>query len=221
VQPDPEPSISGWPVIDDVPLWLLRVGIDHSGQLAFNQVWDVAVRAAVVAQLRIGGRLSDVGASVEVDTEDSGISYEDAACQQLLARAKSTEASWIRAGRLRAADVAAFLVESGEWSRHVSPFSPGLHKYRAAKQQYVALRRHLAHAYDGSHTPRSDAEAAVVVLGHAVNAIRPKRLDLHSTSDEDPLQPYECGALADAVETAIAEINSLAAAGRANVNPTW
>jgi hypothetical protein len=207
--------------IDSIALWLLRVGIDHSGQVSLTGAWDVAVRAAVLADLRRAGRVSETDAVIEVDAEPAGVGYEDAACQQLLADPAMTELLWIQAGRLRAPDVAAELVESGEWSSRRAPLLPGMRIYRAPKQQHIPLRTRLAHTYDGDFAPRSETEAALAVLGHAVNVVRPHRLDLRRSTSQAPLQPEACGVFAPIVSAAVIEIRARAAANSANSNPTW
>jgi hypothetical protein len=45
--------------VESIALWLLRIGIDHSGQLSLTGAWDVAVRAAVLADLKRAGRISE------------------------------------------------------------------------------------------------------------------------------------------------------------------
>jgi hypothetical protein len=73
--------------------------------------------AAVLADLRLSGQVTDAGDRLEVRTEPTDVGYENVARQQLLANPEVTELNWIRTGQLRAADVAARLVETGEWSK--------------------------------------------------------------------------------------------------------
>ncbi len=208
-------------ILDSIALWLLRVGIDHSGRLSLTGAWDIAVRAAVLADLKRAGRLRENDDLIEVDAEDSGPSWQDAACRQLLAEPDMTEFRWIVSGRLRAAAVAAHLVEAGEWSSRRAPLAPGMRIYRAQQQQYVPFRTRLAHTYDGDVPPQSDAEAALALLGHALNVVRPRRLDSRRATSQAPLEPDACGPFGPVVETAATEIRAREAASTANSDPTW
>jgi hypothetical protein len=99
--------------------------------------------------------------------------------------------------------------------------SVGRRKYCAAKQQHLQLRRRLAHTYDGDFPPLSDAEAALAVLGHGLNVVRPQRLTLKPASSSSPLEPQDCGALAAVTTAAVTEVRARIAANSANSNPTW
>jgi hypothetical protein len=206
--------------VDSLALWLLRIGIDQTGELELNRLWDVAVRAMVIADLHRSGRLSEAEDTIQVGTEATGVAHEDIACQQLLAQPALTEHAWIQTGRLRSADVATHLVATSEWSARRSPFSVGRRKYCAAKQQYLQLTRRLGHTYDGEFGPLSDAEAALAVLGHALNIVRPQRLTLAPASSSSALQPQDCGVFAAVTTAAVTEIRARIAANFANSNPT-
>jgi len=213
---------TGPPPIDAVAPWLLRVGIDHSGQLDLTQLWDIGIRGAVLADLWLAGRISDGNESLQIDLEPTGIRYLDVAVAELVDFG-DTELRWIAAGRLRAPDVAADLVASGEWTRHWSVSASRWRVYRSrAKQRYVPLRKRVAHTYDGEITPASKAEASVALLGHALNVVRPERLiRKRPRPTTDPLPVSACGAAATVVGAAIVEIASLVATVQANSNPAW
>jgi hypothetical protein len=210
------------PPINAVAPWLLRVGIDHSGQLDLTQLWDIGIRGAVLADLWLAGRISDGTESLQIDLEPTGIRYLDVAAADL-ADSGDTELRWIAAGRLHAPDLAADLVASGEWTRHWSVSASRWRVYRSQpKQQYVPLRKRVAHTYDGEITPASEAEASVALLGHALNVVRPRRImkqRLGATTD--PLPVSACGAAATVVGAAIVEIAGLAGSIHANSNPAW
>jgi len=217
-----EPAATAPPPIDAVAPWLLRVGIDHSGRLDLTQLWDIAIRGAVLADLWLTGRISDGNETLQIDLELTGIRYLDAAVAELVDFG-DTELGWIAAGRLRAPDVAADLVASGEWTRHWSVSASRWRVYRSsAKQRYVPLRKRIAHTYDGEITPASEAEASVALLGHALNVVRPRRImKQRPRATTDPLPVSACGAAATVVGAAIVEIASLAGTVQANSNPAW
>ena len=202
--------------------WLLRVGIDHSGQLVLNRLWDVAIRGAVLTDLRLSGQIRDAGDHLEVQTEPTEFGYENLARQQLLADPEVTELNWVRTGQLRAGHVAARLVEAGEWSKRWSVLATGMRVFRAARpQQYIPLRTRLAHTYDGELKPRSDAEAAVALLGHALNVVRPRGLEFVRDSVQRPLAVEDCGAISEIVSATLIEIAVRESTAGVNTNPTW
>jgi len=215
-------DVSAESPVDAVARWLLRVGIDHSGKLDTTQLWDIGVRGAVLADLWLSGRISDAGESLEIDTEPTGIRYLDLAIGELV-DGGSSEPHWIARGRLRAADVAAELVAAGEWTRRWSFTSSRWHLYRSrAVQQYIPLRKRLAHTYDGDTAPVSAAEAAVALLGHALNVVRPRRIGKSRIRlTVSPLDPQACGAAASVVEATMDAITSLSAVVNVNSNPAW
>jgi hypothetical protein len=207
--------------VDAVAPWLLRVGIDHSGTLDPTQLWDIGIRGAVLADLWLAGRITDGAESLEIDTESTGIRYLDIAIDELVDG--GSEPQWIARGRLRVSDVAAELVAAGEWTRRWSFTSSRWHLYRSrAVQQHVPLRKRLAHTYDGDTAPVSAAEAAVALLGHALNVVRPRRIGKsRARFTESPLDPQACGAGASVVQATIDAITSLSAAVNVNSNPAW
>jgi len=79
-----EPAATAPPPIDAVAPWLLRVGIDHSGRLDLTQLWDIAIRGAVLADLWLTGRISDGNETLQIDLELTGIRYLDAAVAELV-----------------------------------------------------------------------------------------------------------------------------------------
>jgi len=228
---EPDAAVADSPV-DAVAPWLLRVGIDDSGVLDLVRLWDIGVRGAVLADLWLTGRISDAGESLEIDTQPTGVRYLDAAIGELVgAGAGATELQWLAHGRLRAADVAGELVASGEWTRRWSFTASRWRVYRSREmQQYIPLRKRLAHTYDGDTAPVSAAEATVALLGYTLNVVRPKRtgnvvrpkrtggIAPRATS---PLGPGACGPAASVVGATIDAIVSWSALGYVDSNPNW
>jgi len=189
---EPDAAVADSPV-DAVAPWLLRVGIDDSGVLDLVRLWDIGVRGAVLADLWLTGRISDAGESLEIDTQPTGVRYLDAAIGELVgAGAGATELQWLAHGRLRAADVAGELVASGEWTRRWSFTASRWRVYRSREmQQYIPLRKRLAHTYDGDTAPVSAAEATVALLGHALNVVPPNSIP-GGYGAVSPLGPGAC-----------------------------
>lgn len=204
--------------VDAVTPWLLRVGIDHTGRFEPTQLWDIGIRGAILADLWLAGRISDGGQSLEIDTTPTNVWYLDSATYEL-ASGRVTQLQWLCRGRLRASDVADQLVAAGEWSRRWSLTAAHWRKYRShAVRQYVLLRKRLAHVYDGDLPPASPCEVTVVVLGHALNVVRPNRYGSPRLSG---LGPSACGAAEGVVEATVLEIFAFAGSIRANSNPAW
>src|SRR5262249_14191318 len=101
--------------VDSCCPWLLRVGIDHSGKLDPTRLWDYGVRGAILADLWLSGRVVDVGESLQIDTDPTGIPYLDTAILQLVDSGQ-TPYEWMGRGWLRATDVADEFVRDGEWT---------------------------------------------------------------------------------------------------------
>jgi hypothetical protein len=204
---EPDAVVADFPV-DAVAPWLLRVGIDYAGELDLTQLWDIGVRGAVLADLWLTGRISDGGESLEIGTQPTGIRYLDAAIGELVgAGAGRTELQWLEHGRLRAADVAGEFVASGEWTRRWSFMASRWRVYRSREmQQYIPLRKRLAHTNDGVTAPVSAAEATVALLGHALNVVRPNSIGAGDAVS--PLGPGACGPAASVVGATIDAIES-------------
>lgn len=150
--------------IDSVALWLLRLGIDARGQLVTGPPWDLAVRAAVLVDLRLTGRIVDSDTTTYIDEGAPDGEYEDVVCDQLLHGGYDRETTWVDHGRLRARDVAQRLVAAGEWSVRAAPLRPGGRLYRAPQDRYVALREQLRTVADDAVPARSRQEFVILVL---------------------------------------------------------
>jgi hypothetical protein len=197
------------PVLDGIALWLLRLGADRTGRLTCNLVWDVAVRAAVLCDLRANGRLVETADQVEIDDASSGVPHEDLAVRQLLDATGLTEERWMQIGGLRSADVAAALVGAGEWTARRAPLTPGGRTYRAGRLQHADIHDWLITVYAGLRPPPSYAVAALAVLAHALKIIP-------SVRDADPISPVDCGPLEHLLFATVGEIEARDTASRSN-----
>jgi hypothetical protein len=204
--------------IDAVVPWLLRVGIDHSGKLDTTQLWDVGIRGGILADLWLSRRITDAGETLEIDTEPTGIPYLDTAVHQL-AESGNTLLEWLGRDWLRATDVADEFVRAGEWTVRRSFTASRWRIYRSqAVQQYVPLRRRVAHVYDGDIPPASATEATVALLGHALNVVRP---DKWGRPAFEALRFDACGRAASIVEATISSILALSRSAGANSDPAY
>ena len=179
------------PQIDSVALWLLRLGLDVRGQLVVGPPWDIAVRAAVLVDLRVSGRIDDSDTTTYIDEGAPDGDYEDVVCDQLLHGGFDSEGSWVARGRLRARDVAQRLVEAGECTVRSAPLRPGGRLYRAQPDRYVLLREHLRAVAHGTLPARSPVEFVTLVLADLLAGVggRPGGGDLELRWDE--CGPYE------------------------------
>ena len=194
---DPEP-------IDSAALWLLRLGIDKRGQLTPGPVWDLAIRAAVLVDLRVTGRIVDSDTTTYIDEPTPAGEYEDMVCEQLLRGGFESETSWVDKGRLRTRDVAQRLVERGEWTVKAAPFRPGARLFRAPREQYPALREHLLGVVRDGGPARSPHEFVVLVLGDLLAGIA-------GGSGALELRWTECGPYRELVNHAAIRIRTRAA----------
>ena len=189
--------------IDSVVPWLLRLGIDARGQLTAGPPWDIAIRAAVLVDLRLTGRIVDSDTTTYIEEPSPDGQYEDLACDQLLHGGFDTETSWIDRGRLRVRDVAQRLVDSGEWTAKSAPLRPGGRTYRAPQDRYPALRAHLRDVADGE-AARSPEEFATLALADRL-------FSLAGGSGALELRWDECGPYRDLVKHASVRIRTRAA----------
>lgn len=204
--------------IDSCCLWLLRVGIDHSGKLDPTRLWDFGVRGAILADLWLSDRIVDVGDSLQLDTDPTGIPHLDTAIGQLI-DSGMTPYEWMGRGWLRATDVADDLVRDGEWTVRRSLSASRWRIYHSqAVRQHVPMRQRLAHVYEQHIPPPSPAEATVALLGHALNVVRP---DKWGKPKFDGLWVNACGRAAPVVEATVDAILGLIATSGRNANPTW
>ena len=196
-------------------IWLLRTGIDHTGTLDINVLWDIAIRAAVLVDLTVGPAQfwwDDDG----VHVQPTGVDYLERAITELRGFPDDIERSFLTSGELRARDVAEHLLESGEWSRHLSFLWGSLHIYKAAVQHYIPERRRLAHVLDGDVLTGVEQEVAIARLGHALNVVRPTKLF------KQPKSLPHAGSVEPIIVAAEVEIAATAAEAReAAQNPTW
>ena len=132
---------------------LLRVGIDATGRLNLNHLWDIAVRGALLVELRLAGVTTETADDVDVSTDPTGVDYLDDAVRSLLSRPGETEVEWVERGDLKAAHVADHLVRAGEWKRHFDPIDSGGHVFRAPEHQQDELIQRLEHLVE-TRTPR-------------------------------------------------------------------
>lgn len=150
---------------------LLRVGIDATGRLNLNHLWDIAVRGALLVELRLAGVTTETADDVDVSTDPTGVDYLDDAVRSLLSRPGETEVEWVERGDLKAAHVADHLVRAGEWKRHFDPIDSGGHVFRAPEHQQDELIQRLEHLVDDPHTEASAADTTVAAIGHTLNIL--------------------------------------------------
>ena len=195
---------------------LLRVGIDPSGRLELNRLWDIAVRGATLIDLRSSGVIAESDDSVEIATDPTGTPYLDGAVSDLLARGGITESEWIQRGGLTAAHIGDHLVATGEWTRHFSLTAARLRLFRAQPLQHEPLTRRLEDLVDLPERDAAPSERALAAIAHTLNVVRPGRngpdmapsLEL---ADEVP------GAEGEIVRTTVLAINRLDLMARSGV----
>ena len=197
--------------VDSVALWLLRLGIDQRGQLSPGPPWDLAIRAAVLVDLRVAGRIDDSDTTTYIDEGDPDGGYEDVACHQLLHGGFDSETAWVDRGRLRARDVAQRLVDGGGWTVRAAPLRPGGRLFRAPRDRHPALRAHLAAVARDEVPARSHQEFVTLVLADPLAGIG-------GNTGELELRWAECGPYAQLVEDTVIRIRTRAAMAQLGAN---
>jgi hypothetical protein len=81
---------------------LLGVGVDASLELHLTEPWNIAVRAAALAELRLHGRILETADQLQIDQSPTGAPWLDHAVALMLGSGQSDQ-QWIRRGSLRAA----------------------------------------------------------------------------------------------------------------------
>ncbi len=175
--------------VDRVALWLLRLGIDRRGQLTPGPPWDLAIRAAVLVDLRLTGRIDDSDTTTYIDEGTPDGEYEDVVCDQLLHGGFGSETAWVDRGRLRTRDVAQRLVDHREWTVKPALLRPGGRVFRAPQDQFPALREHLQDVARGGVPARSHHEFVALVLADLLFGLGGGRGALELRWDE--CGPYE------------------------------
>ena len=185
-------------------LWLLRLGIDGRGQLTPGPLWDIAVRVAVLVDLRVAGRIVDSDTTTYIDEPTSDGAYEDVVCDQLLHGGFDSETSWLDRGRLRVRDVAPRLVETDGWRAKAAPLRPGGRVYKAPHDRYGALREHLRIVALEGFPARSEHEFVTLLLADQL-------FGLAGGTGRLELRWDECGPYRDLVTHASVRIRTRAA----------
>ncbi|WP_375483016.1 GPP34 family phosphoprotein [uncultured Jatrophihabitans sp.] len=188
--------------IDSVALWLLRLGIDARGRLTPGPLWDIALRAAVLVDLRLTERIVDSDTTTYIDEGSPDGDLDDVVCDQLLHGGFESETAWIDRGRLRTREVAARLVDTGEWRAKAAPLRPGGRVYVAPADQYGALREQLRAVARDTVAARSHHEFTTLVLADRLFGLGGDALELRWD---------ECGPYRELVNHATVRIRTRAA----------
>jgi hypothetical protein len=194
---------------------LLRVGIDATGRLELNRLWDIAVRGATVLDLRSSGAITEHDDIVEIDTDATGTPYLDAAIADLLARSGITESDWIQRGGLTAAHVGDQLVATGEWTRHFSLTAPRRRLFRAQPGQQQSLTWRLEELVDDPEREATLDERTLAAIAHTLNVIRAGRRgpDMARSLDLADAVPGASGEIVRATVLAINRLDLMARSG--------
>ena len=158
-----------------IPDALLRLGINARGRLDANRVWDVGLRAAIVADLILSGVISGDGDSdlLYVDTDPTGVGYLDLAVGQLLGGAAMTTDAWISRGQLRSVDVVGGVLTSDGWGVRLCLTCSSLRMYTAPAGSYEMLAERVRRAVDDPAVETSQLWRSVAVLALALRLVEP------------------------------------------------
>ena len=140
--------------------------LTDSGRLRSFDLWDVAVRGALLVDLALAGRVTHEEDSVVVDPTPTGFSPADALLQPIVVEPERELDWWLDHGAVRLDDLVRDHVRSGRWQRRWTPLG---RRYRPVGEPREA---------DGSE--RDPAAAAVAAIG-----------DSSGITDNRPGEPAE------------------------------
>jgi hypothetical protein len=134
-------------------------------------ICSAAVRAALLLDLALAGRITETEDAVEVDATPTGFAPADRLLAAVVAEPDRSLDSWLDERRLTLDDVIAANVSSGRWDRRDLAFRRDLYVDLAAEQ----TRRDLARSADDPLDGLSRADACVTAIGASSGLLDRKR----------------------------------------------
>ena len=151
--------------------------LDRRGRPASLLICSAAVRAGLLLDLALAGRVTQTETSVEIDATPTGFAPADRLLAAVVAEPERSLDSWLDERRLTLADVVAANVASGRWERRRLAFRRDSYADRAADQTGRDLARSPV-TVPGSLSP---ADACVTTVAAAAGL-----LDRRSGTPDDP-----------------------------------
>jgi hypothetical protein len=154
-----------------IAVQILRCGADSVDELELTESWDIAVRCAALAGLRLSGRIADHEGQLEIDRSRTGSHWLDEAAQSML-RAGDTDEAWIRHGALRALDISRDIGGAEGWDAGPSRLGHSSASIRAIGLRDRDAARRLS-AVLLSQVEPSNQETSAALLLRALGVLRP------------------------------------------------
>jgi Golgi phosphoprotein 3 (GPP34) len=138
--------------------------LDSLGRLADRLLYGTAVRAGLMLDLALAGRLESEHDSIVVDGMPTGFAAADRLLAAIAVEPERSLDEWLDETRLGLRDVAEANVASGRWQLRRGPFGFG-RRYvdRSAEQTALDLRRPL----EVPTTERTPEDACVIAIACA------------------------------------------------------
>jgi hypothetical protein len=127
--------------------------LTDSGKLRSYDLWDVAVRAALLVDLALAGRVTHEEDSVVVDATPTGFPPADALLAPIVVEPERPLDWWMDRGAVGLADLVRDNVASGRWQRQLTLLG----------RRYIVTNR--PGSDDIAQPDRDAATAAVAVIG--------------------------------------------------------
>jgi hypothetical protein len=134
-----------------------------AGKLRRYDIWDVAVRAALLVDLALSGRVTQEEDSVVVDPTPTGFAPADALLAPIAVEPERALDWWMDRGAVDLGDLVRDNVDSGRWRRFWTPLG---RRYAVEVGSPSADAAELAETPETPETAgRDPATAAVAVIG--------------------------------------------------------
>jgi hypothetical protein len=163
---------------DGVAVRVAALCLDRTGRLPNRLLSSDAVRAGLLVDLALAGRMTTTDDSIVIDETPTGFAPADRLLAAMVAESERSLDDWLAERRVGLRDVVAANLAAGRWERRAWPF--GL-RARYADRHREQTRRDLSRSMADWPEHASPADACVTVVAAAGGL-----LDRHGGSPQHP-----------------------------------
>ncbi|WP_170861085.1 GPP34 family phosphoprotein [Trujillonella endophytica] len=163
--------MTGGPLADGVAVRVSALCLDSQGRLSDLLIASAAVRAGLLLDLALAGRVTQTDDAVEIDAEPTGFPPADRLLAAVVAEPGRPLDGWLDERRLGLADLAAANEASGRWVRRRQLLRRDRYVDRAADQ----TRRDLARSPEVGGVGLTAQDAAVTAVAAAAGLLDRRR----------------------------------------------